>query len=199
MGGSPPSVGNDTTRTIPDMHSVAFAATEGMLHFEMALAYEVFGTAPDAVDIPWYDVTVCGTGAVRVGRFLVEPDGPLDRRAHAGTVIVPALADVDHPPPDLVEAVRTAHRSGARVVSLCTGVFVLAAAGLLDGLRATTHWAHTGHLAARYPRVRVDPDVLYVDNGSVLTSAGKAAAMDLCLHLVRADHGPAAANAVARR
>jgi transcriptional regulator GlxA family with amidase domain len=85
------------------------------------------------------------------------------------------------------------------VVSLCTGVFVLAAAGLLDGLRATTHWAHTEQLAARYPRVHVDPDVLYVDNGSVLTSAGKAAAMDLCLHLVRRDHGSVVANVVARR
>ena len=96
------------------------------------------------------------------------------------------MADVDEDPPaDLVDAVRAAHEAGARVVSLCTGAFVLAAAGLLDGLRATTHWAHTDELAARYPRVEVDPDVLYVDNGSVLTSAGKAAAMDLCLHLVR--------------
>jgi AraC family transcriptional regulator, transcriptional activator FtrA len=85
------------------------------------------------------------------------------------------------------------------VASLCTGAFVLAAAGLLDGKRATTHWAHTGALAARYPQVEVDPDVLYVDNGSVLTSAGKAAALDLCLHLVRLDHGSSIANAVARR
>ena len=103
------------------------------------------------------------------------------------------------PPADLVDAVRAAHEAGARVASLCTGAFVLAAAGLLDGRRATTHWAHTEVLAARYPRVEVDPDVLYVDNGSVLTSAGKAAAMDLCLHLVRLDHGSAVANAVARR
>jgi AraC family transcriptional activator FtrA len=85
------------------------------------------------------------------------------------------------------------------MVSLCTGAFVLAAAGVLDGLRATTHWAHTEMLAARYPRVEVDPDVLYVDNGNVLTSAGKAAAIDLCLHLIRRDHGSAVANAVARR
>jgi AraC family transcriptional activator FtrA len=180
--------------------SVAVAATDGMLHFELALAYEVFGSAP--ADLPglWYDVRVCGTHAVRVGRFLLEPDCGLDRLAHADTVIVPALADVDeHPPADLVEAVRAAHESGARVVSLCTGAFVLAAAGLLDGLHATTHWAHTDDLAARYPRVTVDPDVLYVDNGSVLTSAGKAAAMDLCLHLVRRDHGSAIANLVARR
>ncbi|WP_309114298.1 helix-turn-helix domain-containing protein [Saccharothrix sp.] len=182
------------------MRTVAVAATDGMLHFELALAYEVFGARPDAVPGPWYDVSVCGTHPVRVGRFLLEPDHGLDALTRAGTVIVPALADVDaDPPADLVAAVRTAHKAGARVVSLCTGVFVLAAAGLLDGLRATTHWAHTDQLAARYPAVTVDPDVLYVDNGTVLTSAGKAAAMDLCLHLVRRDHGSAVANVVARR
>jgi AraC family transcriptional activator FtrA len=181
-------------------HSVAVAATDGMLHFELALAYEVFGTAPAGLRSPWYDVTVCGTQPVRVARFILEPDCALDRLARAGTVIVPALAEIDEDPPaDLVEAVRAAHECGARVVSLCTGAFVLAAAGLLDGLRATTHWAHTDALAARYPKVRVDPDVLYVDNGSVLTSAGKAAAMDLCLHVVRRDHGSAIANVVARR
>ncbi|MFF0292075.1 helix-turn-helix domain-containing protein [Kitasatospora sp. NPDC004614] len=180
--------------------SVAIAATDGMLHFELALAQEVFGSRPDAVPGPWYEVRVCGTRAVRVGRFLLEPDCGLDRLADADTVIVPALADVDREPPaDLVEAVRAAHTAGARVVSLCTGVLALAAAGLLDGLRATTHWAHTEELARRYPRVEVDPDVLYVDNGQVLTSAGKAAAMDLCLHLVRRDHGSAIANVVARR
>ncbi|MFD6566305.1 helix-turn-helix domain-containing protein [Micromonospora profundi] len=171
-----------------------------MLHFELALAYEVFGTRPDAVPGPWYDLRVCGIRSVRLGRFLLEPDCGLDRLADAGTVIVPGLVDIDQDPPaELVEAVRAAHKVGARVVSLCTGVFVLAAAGLLDGLRATTHWAHTDTLAARYPLVTVDPDVLYVDNGSVLTSAGKAAAMDLCLHLVRRDYGSAIANIAARR
>ncbi|GLY34609.1 AraC family transcriptional regulator [Amycolatopsis sp. NBRC 101858] len=181
-------------RTLSDMHAVALAATDGMLSFELTIASEVFG------EDPRYDFAVCGSGPVRVGRFLLDPDDGLDRLARAGTVLVPGWADVDaDPPPDLIEAVRAAHAAGARVASLCTGAFVLAAAGLLDGLRATTHWAHTGVLAARFPRVTVDPDVLYVDNGSVLTSAGKAAAMDLCLHLVRADHGPAAANAVARR
>ncbi|MFD3515507.1 GlxA family transcriptional regulator [Streptomyces sp. NPDC058657] len=180
--------------------SVALAATDGMLHFELALAFEVFGSAPAVLPGPWYDVEVCGTRAVRVGRFLLEPDCGLDALARADTVIVPALADVGAAPPaGLVEAVRVAHEAGARVVSLCTGAFVLAAAGLLDGLRATTHWAHTAELAARFPRVDVDPDVLYVDNGRVLTSAGKAAAMDLCLHLVRRDHGSAVANVVARR
>src|SRR4051812_35652663 len=188
------------TRTIPDMHTVALAVTDGMLHFELSLAYEVFGTDPTVLADPWYDFVVCGPGAVRAGRFRLEPDHGLDRLPRADTVIVPGWADVDvDPPADLVDAVRAAHDAGARVASLCTGAFVLAAAGLLDGLRATTHWAHTRALAARYPQVEVDPDVLYVDNGSVLTSAGKAAAMDLCLHLVRLDHGSSVANTVARR
>ncbi len=187
-------------RTITDMGTVALAVTDGMLHFELAVASEVFGPAPAAVTGPWYDLAVCGSGAVRVGRFRLEPDHGLDRLRHADTVIVPAWGDVDEAPPaDLVGAVRAAHEAGARVASLCTGAFVLAAAGLLDGKRATTHWAHTDVLAARYPRVAVDPDVLYVDNGTVLTSAGKAAALDLCLHLVRLDHGSSIANAVARR
>jgi transcriptional regulator GlxA family with amidase domain len=176
------------------MKTVALAATDGMLSFELAIASEVFG------ENPRYDFAVCGSAAVRVGRFRLEPDHGLDRLAQSDTVIVPGWADVDvAPPADLLDAVREAHARGARVASLCTGAFVLAAAGLLDGLRATTHWAHTAVLAARYPGVEVDPDVLYVDNGSVLTSAGKAAAMDLCLHLVRTDHGSAIANTIARR
>ncbi|MEO3784167.1 helix-turn-helix domain-containing protein [Actinocorallia sp. B10E7] len=182
------------------MGIVALAVTDGMLHFELSLAYEVFGAGPTGLADPWYSVAVCGPGAVRVDRFRLEPDHGLDHLPRAHTVIVPGWADIDaDPPADLVDAVRAAHEAGARVASLCTGAFVLAAAGLLDGKRATTHWAHTRALAARYPQVEVDPDVLYVDNGSVLTSAGKAAAMDLCLHLVRLDHGSSTANAVARR
>jgi transcriptional regulator GlxA family with amidase domain len=182
------------------MSTVAVAATDGMLHFELSIAYEVFASDLSGIADPWYDVALCGPGAVRVGRFRLEPDGGLDQLVLADTVIVPGWADVDvEPPTDLVDAVRAAHEAGARVASLCTGAFVLAAAGLLDGRRATTHWAHTEELSARYPHVEVDPDVLYVDNGSVLTSAGKAAAMDLCLHLVRLDHGSAIANTVARR
>lgn len=187
-------------RTIPDVDSVALALTDGMLHFELAIAYEVFGADLTHLVDPWYDVTLCGPGPIRAGRFLLEPDAGLDQLPYADTVIVPGWADVDQAPPvELVDAVRAAHEAGARVASLCTGAFVLAAAGLLDGRRATTHWAHTDVLAARHPHVEVDPDVLYVDNGSVLTSAGKAASMDLCLHLVRLDHGPAIANTVARR
>ncbi|PZG13689.1 helix-turn-helix domain-containing protein [Nonomuraea aridisoli] len=182
------------------MSTVALAVTDGMLHFELSLAYEVFGAELTGLADPWYSVVVCGSDAVRVGRFRVEPDHGLDHLRRADTVIVPGWADVEvNPPADLVDAVRAAHEAGARVASLCTGAFVLAAAGLLDGKRATTHWAHARDLAERHPEVEVDPDVLYVDNGSVLTSAGKAAAMDLCLHLVRLDHGSSVANAVARR
>ncbi|MGV9625089.1 helix-turn-helix domain-containing protein [Streptomyces sp. NPDC003487] len=182
------------------MASVALAVTDGMLQFELAVALEVFGSAPAAVTVPWYDLTVCGPRPVRLGPFRLVPDHGLDHLRRADTVIVPGWADVDvPPPPDLVAALRAAHEEGARIVSLCTGAFVLAGAGLLDGRRATTHWVHTDILADRHPSVLVDPDVLYVDNGTVLTSAGKAAALDLCLHLVRLDHGSAIANTVARR
>jgi len=182
------------------MNAIALAATDGMLHFELAMACEVFTRDPSGLADPWYNLAICGTGPVRIGRFHLEPDHGIDHLAHADTVIIPAVADVDVDiPPDLLDAVRAAHEAGARMVSLCTGAFVLAAAGVLDGQRATTHWAHTEALAARYPQVEVDPDVLYVDNGNVLASAGKAAAIDLCLHLIRRDHGPTVANAVARR
>ncbi|GHB70705.1 AraC family transcriptional regulator [Streptomyces viridiviolaceus] len=186
--------------TIPDMTTVALAVTDGMLHFELALACEVFGADMTGVADSWYRLSVCGPSTVRAGLFRLEPDHGLDGLQRADTVIVPGWADIDQDPPaELVDAVRAAHEAGARVASLCTGAFVLAAAGLLEGKRATTHWAHTRELAERHPRVQVDPDVLYVDNGSVLTSAGKAAAMDLCLHLVRLDHGSSITNALARR
>jgi transcriptional regulator GlxA family with amidase domain len=115
----------------------------------------------------------------------------------ADTIVVPACSD--DPPPALLDALRRAHRRGARILSLCTGAFTLAAAGLLDGRRATTHWAHADELAARYPAVQVDPSVLYVDDGDILTSAGTAAGVDLCLHVIRLDYGAEVANAVARR
>jgi AraC family transcriptional regulator, transcriptional activator FtrA len=181
------------------MHSVALAVTDGTPLFELAAACEVFGVDRDLAD-PWYDLAICGPDTAEVGGWLrAGIQHRLDTLATADTVIVPAIRNADDAPlTELVDAVRAAHEAGARVVSLCTGAFVLAAAGLLDGRRATTHWAHTSLLAARYPRVRVDPDVLYIDDGTVLTSAGKAAGMDLCLHIVRTDHGAAVANALAR-
>jgi AraC family transcriptional activator FtrA len=187
-------------RTLSDMHTVALATAGHLLHFELGVAYEIFGNPPQEALGSWYDVLLCGPGSVQVGPFAVEPDHGLERLVSADTVIVPACADVDEPPPpELVDAVRAAHEAGARVASLCTGAFVLGAAGLLDGRRATTHWAHTAELSARYPLAEVDPDVLYTDNGSVLTSAGKAAAVDLSLHLIHLDHGASIANSVARR
>lgn len=181
------------------MTSVALAVHEGCTLYEVAAVREVFGVDCGLAD-PWYDFTVCGPPAVGFdGLFRVEAPYGLDGLAEADTVIVPACRDVDAPPPaDLVEAVRGAYERGARVVSICTGAFVLAAAGILDGRRATTHWMHAALLASRHPRVDVDPGVLYIDDGDVLTAAGKAAGMDLCLHIVRLDHGTAVANALAR-
>jgi AraC family transcriptional activator FtrA len=183
------------------MASVALAVTGGLSLLEVAAPCDVFGMdRSDLVD-PWYDFAVCAPAGVRVGGWFqaVTPYG-LDRLATADTVIVPACRDVElDPPAELVDAVRAAHEAGARIASICTGAFVLAAAGLLDGRRATTHWLHAELLARRHPRVQVDPEVLYIDHGDVLTSAGKAAGLDLCLHLVRSDHGSAVANALARR
>jgi AraC family transcriptional activator FtrA len=181
------------------MHTVALAVTDGTPLFELAGACEVFGVDRELAS-PWYEFAVCGDQDVRVGGWLsADIRHGLDELPGADTVIVPSRADPAAPlPPALVAAVRAAHDAGSRVASLCTGAFVLAEAGLLDGRRATTHWAHADLMRERYPAVRVDPDVLYVDEGDVLTSAGRAAGMDLCLHLVRLDHGTAVANALAR-
>jgi AraC family transcriptional regulator, transcriptional activator FtrA len=181
------------------MTSVALAVVDGTPLFELAAACEVFGVDRGLAD-PWYDLTICGSDGARVGGWLkAGVRHGLEGLADAHTVIVPSCRSAAEPSsPALVDAVRAAHRGGARVASLCTGAFVLAEAGLLDGRRATTHWAHAPLLQDRFPAVRVDPDVLYIDDGDVLTSAGKAAGLDLCLHLVRTDHGTAVANALAR-
>jgi transcriptional regulator GlxA family with amidase domain len=151
----------------------------------------------------WYEFRLCPVGADSVALphgLVLTGGGSLADVAAADTVIVPAWADpVADPPGDLLDALREAHRRGARIASICSGAFVLAAAGLLDGRRATTHWRHAEALAARYPQVQVDAGVLYTEDGNVLTSAGTAAGIDLCLHLVRADHGARAAAEVARR
>ncbi len=185
------------------MGRVALAVTEGVPIFDVAIPCEVFGRArPDLAD-HWYDFRVCAAepGRTRTGAgFVADTRFGLDELAWADTVIVPACADPHDPPPrGLVDAVRAAHGNGARVVSICTGAFVLAAAGLLDGRRATVHWMYASVLAERYPKVTVDPTVLYVDDGDVLTSAGTAAGLDLCLHLVRLDLGAEIANLLARR
>jgi AraC family transcriptional regulator, transcriptional activator FtrA len=183
--------------------SVAIAVSEGVPIFEVAIPCEVFGRSrPDIAD-PWYDFRVCAVdpGRTSIGPgFIAAGTQGLEGLLEVDTVIVPACDDVhDRQPRELVDAVRAAHTRGARIVSLCSGAFVLAEAGLLDGRRATVHWLHADLLARRYPRVHVDPSVLYVDGGDVLTSAGTAAGLDLCLHLVRLDLGAEVANLLARR
>jgi transcriptional regulator GlxA family with amidase domain len=183
------------------MTVVALAVTDGIPLFELAVPAAVFGVdRPDLVD-PWYELIVCSSPGARVGGwFRADTPYGLDELASADTVIVPACHDVtDDPPSELIDAIRAAHAAGARIASICTGAFVLAEAGLLDGRRATTHWMHADRLARRYPRVEVDPGVLYIDEGDILTSAGKAAGLDLCLHMVRTDHGSTIANALAKR
>ncbi|HEU5355935.1 MAG TPA: transcriptional regulator FtrA [Actinocrinis sp.] len=184
-------------------HTVAAYAFDGMSPFELGCVVEVFGLSRPELDVPWYELKVCAesTAPLRaVGGFTLTAECGMDEFVAAGTVIVPAVADVRaEVPPSLISALRAAYERGARVVSICSGVFALAAAGLLDGREATTHWRYANLLAERFPQVRVNPDVLYVDGGRILTSAGSAAGLDLCLHLVRLDHGSTIANAVARR
>lgn len=184
--------------------TVSVLAYDGMSAFETGIVTEVFGLPRPEFDVPWYELSVCATRPdhpIRVvgGASLQTPYG-LDVFAAAETVIVPGVSDVTGTPdPEVCAALCLAHRRGARVVSICSGAFALAAAGLLDGRRAATHWRYADLLRRRYPAVEVDANVLYVDDGTVLTSAGSAAGLDLCLHLVRTDFGPAIANAVARR
>ncbi|WP_433376961.1 helix-turn-helix domain-containing protein [Streptosporangium sp. CA-115845] len=176
---------------------------EGMSAFEMGIVTEVFGLPRPELDVDWYRLAICSErpGPVPiVGGATIHANGGLDVFASAQTVIVPGVSDVHTDcSPDVIAALRLARQRGSRVVSICSGAFALAAAGLLDGRRATTHWQYAGLLAQRFPLVEVDADVLYIDGTDVLTSAGSAAGLDLCIHLVRKDFGPTIANAVARR
>lgn len=185
-------------------HVIAVPVLDGMPVFDIGVAGEVFGMPrPDLLPRP-YEVQVCGVGDHPVhlqgAPLVLRVDAGLDVLRNAETVVVPALAFFDAPVPDeLVDALQEAYRRGARIASVCTGAFALAAAGLLDGRRATTHWMHAAALAERFPAVHVDPHVLYEVDGQVATSAGTAAGIDLCLELVRQDHGTAVAAEVARR
>jgi transcriptional regulator GlxA family with amidase domain len=179
---------------------VAVLAFDGVVPFDFAVPCEVFSRASGPDGGPAYVVLACGTAPeVQSAGFGLSRLAPLAEAVEADTVVVPGVDDLDRPlPPVLLATLVDAHQRGARIASVCTGAFVLAAAGLLDGRRATTHWLAAAELARRHPRVEVDADVLYVDEGAVLTSAGAAAGIDLCLHLVRRDLGAAAAAAVAR-
>jgi transcriptional regulator GlxA family with amidase domain len=179
------------------MHRVVALAFDRLEPFDLSSVAEVFTSSPVAGTYA-FQVSGAATQSITTthGYRLVAPAGP---RAvdHADTVVVPGFAG--EPQRHGLAAIRRARRRGARLVSICTGAFALAEAGVLDGLAATTHWLRTDELAARFPAVNVHPDVLFVDNGDVLTSAGAAAGLDLCLHIVRRDLGTAVANEVARR
>ncbi|TCO62120.1 helix-turn-helix domain-containing protein [Actinocrispum wychmicini] len=181
------------------MTVVALALSDRVPIYELAAPCAIFGSrAPRGVE-GWYELQVCSPRNARVDEwFRAATEFTYDDLVQADTVVVPACHDLQ-PSRRLVEAVRAAYDRGARVMSICTGAFVLAEAGILNELRATTHWMYATTLAERYPSITVDPDVLYVDEGRVLTSAGKAAGHDLCLHVVRRDFGAAVANHIARR
>ncbi|GGX62933.1 AraC family transcriptional regulator [Streptomyces minutiscleroticus] len=198
----------DPEGSAPRPHRVVVLALDGLLPFELGIPQRIFGRARTPDGHPLYEVVTCS----------VRPPGPVDTDAdfavlvahgpealaEADTVVVPASYELGpvHEEGVLTEELAAALarvRPGTRLVSICTGSYVLAAAGHLDGRPATTHWASAGHFQRLFPKVRVDADVLFVDDGDVLTSAGVAAGIDLCLHIVRRDHGTAVANEVARR
>jgi len=184
-------------------HRVVALVLETVVPFDLAVPCQVFGWGrPDLGEIR-YDFELCGVsrGRVRAAQgFGIEVPNSLAALSRADTVVVPGTSDLSLPiPPAVGAALRRTYERGARVMSICSGAFVLAEAGLLNGRRATTHWQDAPLLSSRYPEVEVDPSVLFVDSGRVLTSAGIAAGIDLCLHVVLADHGAAVANAVARR
>lgn len=181
------------------MHRIAILALEGFVPFDLSIPFEVFSKVTLAGGDKPYAVSFCGPDeAARSGAFTITGVLPLEALARMDSVIVPGMLDpLAYREPAVLAALRRAASSGARLASICTGACVLAAAGLLDGLRATTHWALAQAFAAAYPAVAVDADVLFVDNGQVLTSAGLASGIDLCLHMIRKDCGSKAAEDVA--
>ncbi|MFC5182914.1 GlxA family transcriptional regulator [Actinomadura harenae] len=194
------------------MHTLAVVVMDEMPVFEVTLPCQLFGSPPPGHTGPWYDLRICAEDGPRhvplrgssghgdlPGLFGVNAGHGLDGLRDADTIVVPASADVSRDPSaPLLDALREAHERGARIVSLCSGAFVLAAADLLDGRASAVHWKHAETLARRFPRVPVDPAVLYHDHGDLLTGAGCTAGIDLCLHLIRHDLGAEAATAVAR-
>jgi transcriptional regulator GlxA family with amidase domain len=174
-------------------HKVTVLVLPDVLPLEFGIAAQIFGTDPH------YQLTVCASGPVHGDGFRITASAGLDALAGADTVVIPGYRDFDTKPPgDVLTALRDAHQRGTRLVSICSAAFALAAAGLLDGRPATTHWQAADQLQRQYPLVDVRPNCLYVDDGDILTSAGVTAGIDLCLHLIRRDNGAAAANQRAR-
>lgn len=182
-------------------HLVAAAVVDGANPFELSVACEVFGLVRPEFGVEWYDFALCvPDGKVRLsGGLALDTGHGLDTLAAADTIIVPHGAPHGQADPRVVAAVRAAHERGARLVSFCSGAFTLAEAGVLNGRRATTHWLFVDLFRRRFPQVRLDPNVLFVDEGQVFTSAGSAAGIDLSLHLVRQDYGAKVARMLAKR
>jgi AraC family transcriptional activator FtrA len=184
-------------------HLVVALAYDRLCTFEFGCTVELFALERPELGVHWYDFAVCAVeeGPIRAaGGITVQAPYTPELLALADTIIIPGWRDADElPPPQLLEWIRAAHARGTRLCSICSGVFVLAAAGVLDGQRATTHWRYAERLARRYPQIAVQPDDLYVDNGQVITAAGSAAGLDMLLHLVRRDYGAKVGNMVAQR
>jgi transcriptional regulator GlxA family with amidase domain len=197
------SASSATARGEPARHVVAVVAFDRISPFHLSVPCVVFGEDRSGGGVPGFDFRVCAaeTGALTTtAGFSIAVTHGLEALADADTIIVPSWRDpAETPPAALLDALRAAHARGAQLVGLCLGAFVLAAAGILDGRPASTHWAWADDFARRYPRVRLDPNVLYVDDGNVLTSAGTAAGLDCCLHVMRKMCGADVANHVARR
>jgi transcriptional regulator GlxA family with amidase domain len=186
------------------LQNVVAVLLDGVNPFELAVVCEVFGTDRSDEGLPVYDFAVASAeGPVLRSNagFSLQVEHGLERLEQADLIAVPAGSRyaAREFPPELLQALRRGVDRGARVLSVCSGVFVLAAAGLLDGRRCAVHWHHADELARQYPRLTVEPDVLYVDEDPVITSAGTAAGIDACLHLVRKEQGPEVANKIARR
>jgi transcriptional regulator GlxA family with amidase domain len=187
----------------PRKHVVAVVAYDGVSPFHLSVPCIVFGEDRSGGGVPPFDFRVCSVEPgplTTTAGFSIAATHGLDALADADTIIVPAWSGPHDATPDvLLDALRAAHARGAQLVGLCLGAFVLAAAGLLDGRPATTHWAWAADFARRFPKVKVDPQVLYVDDGDILTSAGTAAGLDCCLHVVRKLYGAESANYIARQ
>ena len=182
------------------MHNVAILALDGVVPFDLTIPFEVFGRVRPPSPQERYQVRICSPSrTIHAAGFTLHATGKLADIARADTVVIPGIENTRAPiPQEVVSAIHRAWKNGARIASICTGAFILAATGLLRGQRATTHWLAAAEFAEKYPDVLLDPKVLFVDNGRIITSAGACAGLDMCFHLVRKDHGHSVAAYAAR-
>ena len=196
---------SDRLEIMPNMtpHSVVALVYDGLCTFEFGIVAEVFGLARPEVGPDWYtfkSVALESGPLTAAGGLTFTPTGTLQDLQSAETIIIPGWRGKDAPVPEsIIKALKDAHARGARLVTICSGVYVLAAAGLLTSTKVTTHWRYVEDFKQKFPDIQIEPDNLYVEDGTILTSAGSSAGIDLCLHIVRQDFGAKIANSVARR